>query len=144
MATVAQQILGNRYYLEISIDGGVTYNKIGGMTSADESETGEEADASTFDTVAFKEYLNALIDAEISISGNYVTNDVGLANLLAYQRARLPFKLKAYPKKLAGSGIPFVAWDAFARDKSHAAAMNTAQSYSFTFRVQNPTFGLQT
>lgn len=139
MATVAQQFLGNRRRFEVSIDGGATFLNVGGLTSVGLSVTGSEADASTFDTPRYKEFLNDLVEAEYSLGGNLVHNDPGLAAMLAANHVGVTVIVRDYVRKLAASGIRYTQWTGNVRDRGEDAAMGSAQTYSFAVRVFEPT-----
>ena len=137
MAGGGQSLLGNVYRPEISIDGGTTYVKIGGVTSFSTTDEVAETKCSDFDTEKFNEYLLGLGDVTADVELNLKLFNLGQERLIAMHDARLSFKLRLYPKKLASSGIPYWEWEALSTSKWQDASLDETQTRSFSFRLQN-------
>lgn len=130
MATAA--IAGMTATLEISSDGGASYDKIGECKDITLSVSAEEIDATSMDSGGWKEFIPGLMEWTAETEALYVGADVGQESLYNALTGRTPVKIRFRPK--VGTGHDQFTGDAIITSWSVAAPLSDAAASSLSFR----------
>lgn len=122
--------------IQLSFDGGSTYNNLPKLSDLSPSFSADEIDVSNHDTGGWKEYLPGLLDGEVS--GEYFLIDTDDATQTALENAYLnksTFKAKIRPK--VGSGLREYRGDFACTKLDQSGPTSEGYKVSFTLKQRS-------
>lgn len=134
MTTAA--IAGLAATLEISSDGGTTFNKIGECKDITLTVNGEVIDATSRDSQGWKEGIPGLLDWSAEGEAFYVASDVAQDNVYAALTGRTPVKVRFRPK--VGTGNDSFTGDALIASWALSAPLGDAASSPISLTGTGP------
>jgi predicted secreted protein len=134
-------IAGRLAKLELSDDGGTTYENYGGIVDITLNTNIDELECTSHDSNGVREYIPNHSDFTLDVSGRWIDTDAGQAIVLAAVAAKSTFLFKFTMETAAGAAI----WSgsAFATSASPSGPLDDTGSFDVTLRCSSVVQGTQ-
>lgn len=131
-------VLGRIAEVWVSVDGGTTYNMLGGRVEAGIDVATDALDVTSQDSGGFRAFCPNHGSATMSLSARYVPGDLVQTQLEA---ATIPsateYKIKLHTQSVAGSRV--YAADAFNTSYSMSASVESSVELNYSVQLSNLT-----
>jgi predicted secreted protein len=136
-------IPGRLAKLEVSDDGGSTFENVGGGVDIGININVDELECTTHDSNGTREYIPNHDDATIDISGRWLDGDNGQEIILVALTAKTRFDFIYYMEKDPGSGKRKFEGQAFATSYNPNGPLDDTGNLDITLRVSGLVIGVQ-